>query len=286
MAGPPLSLGGGRGLTWRDGGDPGGRPVLVLGGWGDSRLARHPDEAATAALGLRVVTVDRPGIGGSGPVRNRRIADWAADAAALAGTLGWDTFDVFSWSGGGPHALAIAALLPGRVRAVGVACGLTPLDSAEAKAALPPPVRRQVRLAVTLPPLVRLLGAGLARRAAPDPGGFADAAYREAPPADRALFGDPAMRAMFAANARETYRQGGRGIADESLALLRPWGFTPAQVRVPVRLWHGELDATIPPAASHALAAMLPDAHLEVLPGQGHLIGFGLWHRLLGELTS
>jgi pimeloyl-ACP methyl ester carboxylesterase len=269
-----------------EGGDPAGRPVLVFAGWGDSRLARHPDEAATAALGLRVITVDRPGVGGSDPAPGRRVADWATDVRVLADHLELERFDLFGWSGGAPHVLAVAAAMPDRVGAAGLAAAVAPLGSPSAQQSLPPRVRRQVRLALRAPVLVRLLAAGLGRRALRDPEGFGRAAYAEAAPSDRALFDDPAMLAMFTANTRETYRQGGRGLADDGLALLRPWGFDPGSVRVPVRLWHGELDQTIPAASAEAVAGLVPGATLTVLPGQGHLIGFGLWHRLLGELTA
>src|SRR5207245_3071247 len=99
----------GRRLAYDDAGDPAGRPLLFFHGLGASRRARHPDDGVAAGLGVRLLTVDRPGIGGSDPLLRRRLLDWPGDVAALADELGLDRFAVAGWSAGGPHALACAA---------------------------------------------------------------------------------------------------------------------------------------------------------------------------------
>jgi len=109
-----LTLADGRELAYEVWGDPAGRPVFFQHGTGDSRLARHPDDTLTASLGVRLVTADRPGVGRSTPLPGRTLLDWVPDASAVVDALGIDTFAVAGWSGGGPHALAIAHELPAR----------------------------------------------------------------------------------------------------------------------------------------------------------------------------
>ena len=121
-----LTLADGRELAYEVWGDPAGRPVFFQHGTGDSRLARHPDDTLTASLGVRLVTADRPGVGRSTPLPGRTLLDWVPDASAVVDALGIDTFAVAGWSGGGPHALAIAHELPARVTKVALASCLAP----------------------------------------------------------------------------------------------------------------------------------------------------------------
>src|SRR5947209_5723448 len=103
-----LTLRDGRHLAYAEYGDPQGSPVVFLHGWGDSRLTRHPDDRGTAALGVRLLTVDRPGVGWSDFQRGRTLLDWPDDLAQLAGHLGVPRFAILGHSGGGPFALACA----------------------------------------------------------------------------------------------------------------------------------------------------------------------------------
>ncbi|HUC27665.1 MAG TPA: alpha/beta hydrolase, partial [Streptosporangiaceae bacterium] len=112
-----LSLADERTCSYEEWGDPSGLPLFWLHGTPGGRLTRYPDATLWARLGLRVVTFDRPGYGNSSPLPGRVVAHVAADVAALADHLGLDSFGVLGSSGGGPHALAVAALLGERVRA-------------------------------------------------------------------------------------------------------------------------------------------------------------------------
>src|SRR5205814_6104934 len=117
-----LELADGRGLAYDDVGDPAGRPVVFLHGCPGSRLSRHPDDTIAAALGVRLVAVDRPGYGASDASEGDELAQ-ADDVIALIGALGLERVAVLGWSSGGPVALAIGARQSPLVRAVGIACG-------------------------------------------------------------------------------------------------------------------------------------------------------------------
>jgi len=119
----------GRRLAYDDVGDPGGAPLVYLHGFPDSRLSRHPDDGIAAALGVRLVAVDRPGFGASECDGAATYAQEAEDVVALADHLGLDRFSVVGWSSGAALALACGAVAPCRVAAVGVLAGNPPLEA-------------------------------------------------------------------------------------------------------------------------------------------------------------
>src|SRR6266550_4046609 len=118
----------GRTLTIAEWGDPDGLPVFLLHGTPGSRFVGQADASAYASVGARVITYDRPGYGGSDRFRGRRVVDSVADVSAIADSLGIDRFAVSGASWGGPHSLAIAACLPGRVTRAACAAGVAPFD--------------------------------------------------------------------------------------------------------------------------------------------------------------
>src|SRR5664279_3053164 len=128
-----LEVPGGRRVAYEVGGAPHGVPVFFQHGTGDSRLCKHPNDALTASLGVRLITADRPGVGGSSPQKNRSILDWVSDVEAIADAIGLETFVAAGHSGGGPHALAIAKELGDRVTRVGLAAPIAPFDEAGTK---------------------------------------------------------------------------------------------------------------------------------------------------------
>ncbi|MEA2473204.1 MAG: hypothetical protein QOE06_1119, partial [Thermoleophilaceae bacterium] len=164
-----LVLGDGRRLAYEQFGDPGGEPLVFLHGWGDSRLTRHPDDSIARALGVRLITVDRPGAGGSDFQPGRRLLDWPADVAALADSLGIRRFAVLGWSGAGPHAAACAHALPERVTRLGIACGFAPIERREHARGLPRDLRLGLPLLRRAPWVGRIFFAGLPRRYRRDP---------------------------------------------------------------------------------------------------------------------
>src|SRR5262245_29897354 len=115
-----------RTLTFAEWGDPNGSPLFALHGSPGSRLSRHFDETVYAQAGARLITYDRPGYGGSDRNPGRRVVDCFGDVAAIADTLGIDSFAVTGASGGGPHALAVAARLPERVTRLACAVSIAP----------------------------------------------------------------------------------------------------------------------------------------------------------------
>ena len=277
----------GRTIGYGDFGDPAGAPVVLLHGFGDSRLTRHPDDARTAELGVRLITVDAPGIGLSDPVRARTQVEAAERVLPVLDALGVRRFAVLGWSAGGPRALAVAVRWPERVTAVGLAAGFGPLDRPEFRACVTKQMRQGTAMMRRMPGLARVVAAPLARGFAKDPRATFDKQFgKDTAPADRRLLEDPAFADVFFAGARESARQGAAGLAQEMLLLGRPWGFHPEDVRVPAHLWYGTDDRLVSPEAGRLLAALLPSARLTEFEGEGHLALFAHWAELLRTLTS
>jgi pimeloyl-ACP methyl ester carboxylesterase len=118
-------------IAYEEWGDLRGRPMFQLHGTPGSRLSRHPDATLYPSLHLHVVTIDRPGYGGSTALPGRRVSHGAHDVAAFADELGLDRFFVVGGSGGGPHALACAAELGDRVLGCAPVASAAPLIPAE-----------------------------------------------------------------------------------------------------------------------------------------------------------
>ncbi|NES16825.1 MULTISPECIES: alpha/beta fold hydrolase [Micromonospora] len=215
--------------------------------------------AAADRLGLRWVSHDRPGYGGSTPVPGRRIASAAADVAAIADALGIARFAVMGHSGGGPHALACGALLPERVVAVVSGAGLAPYDAEGLD-----------WFAGMVPSGVASLHAAAAGRAAKEAYESSGAEYDPGfTPADLAeLHG---AWSWFDSVVGPAIQAGPGGLIDDDLAYVAPWGFRPDQVTPPVLLLHGERDGIVPATHGAWLAGRCPAAELRRYPEDGHI---------------
>lgn len=213
----------------------------------------------SARLGIRWLSYDRPGYGGSTPDPGRDVASAAACVTAVADALGVERFGVFGHSGGGPHALACAALLPERVLGVVGGAGLAPFDA--------PGLDWFGGMAASGVASLRAAAAGRAVKERFEASGVE---YDpEFTPADLdALAGDWAWFADVVGPAVAA----GRGpLIDDDLAYVNPWGFDPADVTAPVLLLHGGRDRVVP--ASHAgwLAWRCPSAELRLSEEDGHI---------------
>ncbi|MFK4085794.1 alpha/beta fold hydrolase [Kribbella sp. NPDC020789] len=245
--------------------------VISLGGSPSTRWKRPSVAGTIEEAGVRMLIPDRPGYGGSPRRQGRTVAAAAADVAQLADHVGWPEFAVIGGSGGGPHALACAALLPDRVTRCAVVGGIAPLTAdgpeptSEDEAADP---RQSLTawLAVHDPARFRARFAALAEQimAAVAAGG------PEFPPAPGEPAGPPARDDPEAmARLTATFVTSTDGCLDDNVAFATPWGFDLGSVQVPTSIWHGSADER---AARHAvlLTAAIPGAE-EVRYAGGHV---------------
>jgi pimeloyl-ACP methyl ester carboxylesterase len=236
---------------------------------------------------VRLIAVDRPGIGLSDRVPGRRLLDWAADIKMLAEVLHISRFAILGWSAGVPHALVCALLLPRQVVALGltspmggwfVGKGATHHISKEARS-----ITLLVRFCPwVLGPVFKVLQWRLAHQ----PRRLIEDQLRQLPPTDQATFADMLLRRMLIETASEAFRQGVGGVYDDTLAVARPWGFLPDAVETPAWLWQGDADTSVLPALAEELARKLPHCQATVLPGEGHFLLFTHWHTILHTLAQ
>lgn len=278
-----LRLADGRTLACLELGDPSGAPVLYFHGFPGSRLEARVAAPAAARLGLRLLSVDRPGFGQSTFQARRRIGGWAADIGALADQLALQRFSIVGVSGGGPYALACAASLSHRLARVALVCPLAPLDVAAAKAGMLAQDRLMLALGAHAAPLARCLVHVLAQWMRQDAKRYVSFMMAGMVSPDRDLFADPGYRSLVGESTAEALRQGGRGAAWELTLIARPWDFRLQDVRMPVSLWQGLADQILPAAMARRLAAALPACNARYLPGEGHL---SLVVRHIGEVLA
>ncbi|WP_329518597.1 alpha/beta fold hydrolase [Spirillospora sp. NBC_01491] len=254
--------GDGRTLAAEEWGVPDGTPVLSLHGTPMGRLARYPDGELFDRLGIRLITYDRPGFGASEAAPGRVVADAAGDAVAIADALGIGRFAVFGVSGGGPHALAVAAAHPDRVTRVATLAGMAPRDAAGLDWTAGMMAGNQVSA------IAALLGRAAVHTHLSAVGSAAPPAL---PEAEQTVLARPAIRDMLGAAFAEAMRPGLDGWVDDVVALWgSPWGFDAASVGVPVRIWHGAQDSVVPVAHGEWLAGRIPGATLVRQEDAGH----------------
>lgn len=267
----------GRVIAWMDGGDRDGYPVIGLHGTPGCRLSRWSDDSVYAEAGVRYVTTDRAGYGLSTRHRGRSVVDEARDVAAVADALGFERFGVVGGSGGGPHALACAAVLGGRVERVACQSSLAPLGEgglareqwlagmdAEIAAELSWAEAGEEVLTRRLEEAQRLM----ARRVEEDPGALMG---EDAPAGDVAFLLRPEVVARFRDIIAEQARDGVGGSVDDTLAFARDWGFDLAGITTPVLLTYGDADTSCPVGHGRFLAAAVPGATVVETAGGGHL---------------
>lgn len=230
---------------------------------GSPNLGSPPEPlfAAAAAHGLRWISYDRPGYGGPSPHDGRAVASAASDVAAIADALGIERFVVLGHSGGGPHALACAALLAERVIAAVSIAAPAPFaaEGLDWFAGWSPGIAAENRAATSGRAALR---AHWAQTEPEDMSAF----FTEADVA--ALGGDWSWLAGVTGKAIE---QGNEGMLEDTLAAVQPWGFHPGNIDVPVLVMHGGNDRMVPTDHGRWLAARCPTAALRLIPEAGHI---------------
>lgn len=278
----------GRRLSFAEYGSPRGPALVWMHGTPGARR-QIPLDARTYAEdhGLRIIGVDRPGIGSSTPYQYPSVLDWTNDLALLADALALDTFRVIGLSGGGPYALAAGAALPERVLGVGVLGGVAPTRGPDAVEG--GPIQLAVRFAPLLTHARRPLGAAITtaiRAVKPLAGPALDLYAAVQPPGDKNLLSRPEFKAMFLDDLLNGSRfQTSAPLADLVL-FTRDWGFDLAEVKAPVRWWHGDDDHIVPFRHGAHVVSRLPDATMTVIDGESHLGGLGIARKVLQELMT
>jgi len=262
----------GRTVAYAEYGDPGGVPVLFFHGTPGSRLLGALFDGPARERGVRLLAPDRPGYGQSDPWRGRTLADTGAVVAPVLDDAGVESVSVVGFSGGGPHALALAATRGERVRSVDLVAGAAPPECIESE---PRPQRVLGALATRTP---RLLGGLLRVQAFVARRGSPSLVVSQYTSEDSPALSDD-VAALVKRDFCEALARSRNGVVTESRLFAREWDLSLGQVGCPVRLTHGERDENVPVTAARRLTERLPDATLSVTDAD-HL------HTLLGSRGS
>jgi pimeloyl-ACP methyl ester carboxylesterase len=246
--------------------------VFLLHGTPGSRVGPFPRVRVLYELGVRLITFDRPGYGWSDRLVSRLVADVVPDVEAIADKLELDKFAVLGRSGGGPHALACAALLPDRVTRAGVLVSLAPwaAEGLDWFAGMADSNVREYTAAATEPEALTAHLVQAAAKIRADPASHVSTLSPEMPEADRRIVADVGIRALLAQNFAEALRDSAAGWIDDALAFCAPWGFNLSDIKAPVLLWHGQHDVFSPVAHAHWLAAQIPNAIMAIRQDSAH----------------
>jgi pimeloyl-ACP methyl ester carboxylesterase len=268
-----LHLADGQTLEYLVAGPATGTPLVLHHGTPGAAALFEPLVATAAGHGLRVVSYSRPGYAGSSPQPGRQVAAAATDVTAILDDLGADRFLTVGWSGGGPHALACAALLPGRCLAAATVAGVAPygaegLDWLGGMAA--ENVEEFGAAAAGEEPLSDFLNAQIP--------GLSELRAEQITGALGDLLSDVDRKAItgefaeyLAGTMRAAVSGGIAGWRDDDLAFVGDWGFDPAAVETPVSIWQGAEDRMVPYGHGQWLASRVPGATAHFAPAEGHV---------------
>jgi pimeloyl-ACP methyl ester carboxylesterase len=263
----------GRTLRVREAGDPSGVAVIDLHGTPGSRLVWPGVVEAATERGVRLISYDRPGYGGSTRLEGRNIADCAADVRAIAQALGVTRLAVMGSSGGGPHSAACASLLSGLVAAAAVLCsgapygapgldyfaGMGAYNVEDTKLYFDDPRAAHAKAVADRQELL-----------AADPAAGMELLRSLLSPVDQAML-TPEFAAFLHEDMTTALAPSVDGWWDDSVADLGDWGFGLSQISVPVLVMHGRQDRFVPVAHGEWLAGVIPGAEARIYDDEGHL---------------
>jgi pimeloyl-ACP methyl ester carboxylesterase len=265
-----VELSDGRSLSFASFGDPAGRPVFYFHGFPGSRFEPQSNHEAYLKAGIRLLALDRPGIGYSTRKNKRQLLDWPEDVVEVAKILNLEKFSVLGVSGGGPYALACARAIPGYLDKVTVACGLGPMDAPNATSGMMLSNRILFSYGRFFPPLLRLSVSLMVRQLSSKPVKGFEKFIEGLPEPDRLVLSGTNAQELVLASAVEGVRQGSKPLLEEISIYSKFWGFELSDLNVPISLFQGEADIDVPASMARYQAELIPNCELNLYPTDGH----------------
>jgi len=268
-----VSVGAGRELCLEIGGDRSGVPVLVHNGTPNSRRLFGPWLRDAESNGICLISYDRPGYGGSTEDPGHTVSSGADDVRAIAEAFGWQRLAVWGRSGGGPYALACAALLPDVAVAVGVVASIAPYGQPglDYFAGMGERNKDDVELFLSDPEAARRRSHDDWREfLAASPEQLAEGIKSLLSPVDAEVFTGE-LADWFTSSIHDGLKPGDQGWWDDAVATLNEWGFDLGSIQTPTKVWHGRQDRFVPVQHGEWIAANVPGAEAEISDTDGHL---------------
>ncbi len=276
----------GRAIGFAEYGDPDGFPAIALHGTPGCRFMFALTHEAARARGLRIIAPERPGYGLSDRHRFDALADTAHDVQAVADALGLGRFALIGVSGGGPHALAAAALLKDRVLRMALIAPVGPIADCGDHIRMSHFHHFVFTYLAPSPHAASSFFFGLRTLVDWTPGVAYHLLMQRVTETDRTLLHHPEVRANLEATIREGLRTGVDGALQDLRLYCGRWDLPLPEITVPATMWQGSGDTIVPPDAAIHLAGALPDCRLEVIEGAGHYWVFGGLDRVLDTVRG
>ena len=284
-----MQLRDGRLLGYAEFGEPSGYPVFLFHGIPGTRRGAGLISGAAYRRGIRLIGVDRPGIGLSTFQPHRTFLDWPHDVRELADALHLDRFGIVGNSGGSAYVAACGVIIPERLEFAGIISGMGPpeIPGWQERLRLPRSRRILISMARQAPMLAcRMAGPILVREFDPKREGVLERMKATMAPADAALLDDANVAEAVLTDAGEAIRQGPLGVTWDIMMYTRPWGFRLDDVKAHIHIWHGEADITVPPIFGRAMEAFLADCHATYWPDEGHLMAASRAHEIIDTIIT
>ena len=266
-----VTLGDGRRLCFAEFGDRQGKPVFYFHGFPGSRLEAKLADGIALDSHVRFIGIDRPGYGHSSYKPLRTLMDWADDVSELADALAIHRFSILGVSGGGPYAAACAFKIPDRLDAVGIVCGMGPVDVPGLIRSMPWKYRQGLRLAACFPKIATALYPIPAfflrnypeRTLSSIMSGMVDEP-------DKIALKNTELVTVLSTSFREAFRNSLKRPATDAILYSRPWGFPLNEIHITVHLWHGEKDRIVPPEMGRYMAQAISHCRATFYADEGH----------------
>jgi len=281
----------GRTLGYAELGNINGKPIFYFNGFPGSRLEARAGEEGIEKSGIRLISIDRPGLGLSDPKPKRTFLDWPDDVIELADALSIGKFAVIGISGGGPYSLACAYKIPAkRLVAAGICGGMGPLEAGTEG------MKKSNRVLFTISKkiswLLRFLmwfGFGRKCKSVEDAQKLLLENLNDFPEADQKLFQDPRLNRLFAEETFEAFLQGSKWVAYECKLYARSWGFKLEDIspEIKIFIFHGEIDNQVPIGMARYMEKRIPNCEAIYFPNETHY-GAALNHieEMVGKISN
>ncbi|KTD36320.1 chloroperoxidase [Legionella nautarum] len=264
-----LILKDGRKLGFAEYGFNDGFPLLFFHGLPGSRLEAGKLHAAALKLHLRLIGIDRPGMGLSSPQSNRTLLDWPNDVKEFATTLNLKTFSILGHSGGAPYIAACAYHIPELLHKAVLVSGIAPLTYPEAISSLSRS-QKQMNWVIRYCPILMKIMMKMSCKALENPKRL-KLMLQQLPEVDAKLFKNADYIESMLLALKEAFRQNVAGVLDDFKLLFKPWGFDLETIRCPFVVWQGGKDQQAPVKHAEIYSRQIPQANYVLLPEEGHI---------------
>jgi pimeloyl-ACP methyl ester carboxylesterase len=266
-----LYLRDGRRLGFCDLGDPDGFPLFYFHGFPSSRLEALAGDALSTKHHVRLIAIDRPGIGLSDLKPQRKLLDWPDDVQELADTLQINQFSVLGISGGGPYLMACAYKIPERIIHCGSVCGLGPVHTPWEIDGMSIVNRLGLTISKNMPWAASLFVGSITPLMQFFPELILNLMSGDAPDCDKKALKETEFMTIMVKAAQEAFRSGSVGLSQDLIIYGSHWDFDVANIKIPVKIWHGEKDTVVPIIFAKYYETFIPDCEAVYYPDEGHI---------------